>query len=325
MKRILLIILFSLTAILAFGQAKKPTIMVVPSDGWCVRNGFTTEYDNMGTIVSVPDYSAAFVNNEELRTMISAMANFMAQNDFPIQSLEQELNRIKNESAEMAMMTGKNEGGEISESPIERLRRTAKADIILNLDYKVNRMGPRKQIEFNLQAIDAYSSKIISGNTGISSPVSTSTPVTPILEEAVLSFKDAFLASLQNHFDDLFENGREISVTLLRYDSCPIDFEEEYIVNDYDVELADIIDAWFADKSLNGRYSMDSKSANRMRFNQVRIPLFAVNPINGRETAIDANGFVRDLVRMLRKEPYNLVVGSSPKGLGEVWITIGDK
>ena len=317
--------LMAACCITAFGQAKKPTIMVVPSDSWCNRNGYMTDYDNMGTIVSVPDYSSAFMNDDELRTMISAMADFMAQNSFPIQSLEQELNRIKNESAEMAMMTGKNEGGEVSETPIERLRRTAKADIILNLDYKITKMGPRRQIEFNLQAIDAYSSKIISGNTGTSSPVSTSTPVTSILEEAVLSFKDHFLASLQSHFDDLFANGREVSITLLRYDSCPIDFEEEYVINDYDVELADIIDAWFADNAVNGRYSMDSKSANRMRFTQVRIPLFAVNPINGKESAIDANGFVRDLVRMLRREPYNLGVGSTPKGLGEVWITIGDK
>ena len=155
--------LMAACCITAFGQAKKPTIMVVPSDSWCNRNGYMTDYDNMGTIVSVPDYSSAFMNDDELRTMISAMADFMAQNSFPIQSLEQELNRIKNESAEMAMMTGKNEGGEVSETPIERLRRTAKADIILNLDYKITKMGPRRQIEFNLQAIDAYSSKIISG------------------------------------------------------------------------------------------------------------------------------------------------------------------
>ena len=88
-------------------------------------------------------------------------------------------------------------------------------------------VGPRRQIEFNLQAIDAYSSKIISGNTGTSSPVSSATPMTTILEEAVLSFKDNFLAGLQRHFDDLFANGREISVTLLRYDSSPVDFDSE--------------------------------------------------------------------------------------------------
>ena len=324
-KKVLLSVLFVGISLLAFGQAKKPTIMVVPSDSWCHRNGYVTEFNNMGTTITVPDYAKAFVENSEIRTMVSAMADFMAKNEFPIQSLEQELNRLKNESAEMAMMTGKNEGGEIAETPIERLRRTAKADIILNLDYTVNKLGPRQQIEFNLQAIDAYSSKIISGNTGTSSPISTSTPITSILEESVLSFKDNFLAGLQNYFNDLFENGREITVTFFRYDTSPIDFEEEYTVNDYDVELADIIEAWFADNAVAGRFTTDARSANRMRFTQVRIPLYAVNPVNGKETAIDANGFVRGLVNMLKKEPYNIQVGRSPKGLGEVWLTLGDK
>ena len=278
----------------------------------------------MGEVVAVPDYATAFIKNSEIRTLVSAMADFMAKNDFPIQSLEQELNRIKNETAEMSMMTGKNEGGEIAENPIEKLRRTAKADIILNLDYTIHKLGPRQQVEFNLQAIDAYSSKIISGNTGTSSQISTSAPVVSVLEESVLSFKDNFLRGLQNYFDDLFKNGREISVTFMRYDTAPVDFEEEYEINGYDVELADIIDAWFADNCVEGRYSNPDRSANRLRFNQVRIPLYSVNPINGKETAIDANGFVRGLVNMLKKE-YGLTVGRSPKGLGEVWLTLGDK
>lgn len=326
MKKIFLlaVVLFSFN-ITTFGQAKKPIIMVVPSDSWFARNNYMMEFDNMGTKVNIPDYDAAFTNNSEIRTLVSAMADFMAKNEFPIQSLEQELSRIKNETAEMALMMGKSEGGTIAETPIERLRRSAKADIILNLDYTVKKMGPRQQVEFNLQAIDAYSSKIISGNTGTSSAISTSTPITSVLEESVLSFKDNFLSGLQKYFDDLFENGREISVTLLRYDTCPIDFEEEFNINGDSYELADIIEAWFADKTVEGRFSLDSRSANRLRFNQVRIPLYTTNPINGKETAIDASGFVRDLVSLLKKEPYNLTVGRSPKGLGEVWITIGDK
>ena len=43
----------------AFAQAKKPTLMVVPSDVWCNQNGYTTEYDNQGVLVKVPDYQQA--------------------------------------------------------------------------------------------------------------------------------------------------------------------------------------------------------------------------------------------------------------------------
>jgi hypothetical protein len=326
MKRILILLVALLSInIAAFGQAKKPVIMVVPNDSWCLRNGYVMEFDNMGAKTIIPDYERAFLENSEVKVMISAIADFMAQNDFPIQSLEYELKRLKQESAEMALMMGKNDGGMIVETPIERLRRSAKADIILNLDYTIRKMGPRKQIEYNLEAIDAYTSKIISGNQGTSSEVSTTASNTAVLQESVLSFKDNFIRALENHFNDLFTNGREVTVTLLRYDTCPIDFQEEFEINGMYFELRDIIDAWFSEKSVEGRYSMESSSANRLRFNQVRIPVYAVNPLTGKQTAIDASGFVRDLVNTLKRDPYNLVVGVTPKGLGEVWITIGDK
>ena len=308
-------------SVAGWSQAKKPTIMVVPSDAFCERNGFVQQIQTTGATVSSPDYARAMKENSDIRTLVSAMGDFMAKNDFPIQSLEQELKRLQTEDAELAMMTGKS-GGEIDETPLERLRRSAKADIILDLDYEIHRNGPRKQVSFNLQAIDAYSSKLISGNTGVSSDANV--PMTTLLEECVLSFKDNFLSGLQHYFDDLFANGREVSVTLLRYDNCPIDFEEEFEVNGESYELAEIIEAWMADNTVEGRYTTAAKSANRMRFNQVRIPLYAKN-MNGRDVAIDAEAFVKPLVRMLKKKPYSLTVGSSPRGLGDVWITIGDK
>ncbi|MCR5325406.1 MAG: DUF6175 family protein [Bacteroidales bacterium] len=323
MKKTLLIAALLLACqIIGWSQAKKPTIMVVPADAFCERYGYVQKVNAMGETVTSPDYSRAMKENADIRTLVAAMADFMAKNDFPIQSLEQELKRLQTEDAELAMMTGKNSGAEVDETPLERLRRNAKADIILDLDYEIHRLGPQKQVSFNLQAIDAYSSKIISGNTGVSSVANV--PMTSLLEECVLSFKDNFLSGLQHYFDDLFANGREVSVTLLRYNNCPIDFEEEYEINGESYELAEIIEAWMADNSVEGRFTTAAKSANRMRFNQVRIPLYAQN-MNGRDVAIDAEAFVKPLVRMLKKAPYKLTVGSSPRGLGDVWITIGDK
>ena len=306
--------------VLGWSQAKKPTIMVVPADAFCERNGYVQQIEAMGSVTSSPDYTRAMTENSDIRTLVSAMADFMAKNDFPIQSLEQELKRIQTESAEMAMMTGKS-GSEFAETPLERLRRTAKADIILDLDYEIHRVGPRKQVSFNLQAIDAYSSKIISGNTGVSSD--SNAPLTSLLEECVLSFKDNFLSGLQHYFDDLFMNGREISVTILRYDSCPFDFDEEIVIEGEDYELTEWIEEWFQDNTVSGRFTTTTSSANMMRFNQVRIPLYSQNR-KGRDVAIDADDFVKPLVRALRKQ-LNVPVGATPRGLGDVWITVGDK
>lgn len=325
MKKILLLVAVLLSSITAFGQAKKPVIMVVPSEVWCVRNGYVMEVDDMGTKTIAPDYDRAFLENREIKVMVSTMADFMAKEGFPIQSLEFELKRLKQESAEMSLMTGKYEGGYISETPIERLRRSAKVDIILSLDYNVHKIGPSKQIEFTLDAVDAYTSKIISGNQGTSSVVSSTASNVSVLQESVLSLKDNFIRGLENYFKDLFENGREVTVTLFRYDTCPIDFQEEFEINGMYAELGDIIDLWFSENAVEGRYTMESNSANRMRFTQVRIPLYLVNPLNGKETAIDASGFVKGLATFLKRDPYNLTVGITPKGLGEVLITIGDK
>lgn len=323
MKKLILTLLAASVACGVFAQAKKPTIMVVPSDAWCIRNGFIQEFNNQGVVKKIPDYAAAMQNNTDIRTLVSAMGDFMAQQEFPIQSLEQELKRLQSEEAELSVLTGSETGAAIAESPIERIRRTAKADIILDLDFEVRRLGPKRQVSFNLTALDAYTSKIISGNTGVGSS-SSGAAIETLLQEAVLSFKDNFIAGLLRHFDDLFNNGREVIVTLRRFDSSPIDFETEFDYNGQTAELADIIGVWFEENTLNGRFSEAERSTNVLRYNQVRIPLYGKS-LSGREVAIDATAFARPLANMLKKDPYNVVVKTYPKGLGEVWLILGEK
>ena len=43
-----------------FAQAKKPTLMILPSDNWCEQRYFMTEFDNQGTKQKVPNYKQAF-------------------------------------------------------------------------------------------------------------------------------------------------------------------------------------------------------------------------------------------------------------------------
>ena len=52
MKKIyLLLIAVCLTSSISkvFGQAKKPTLMILPSDNWCEQRYFNTEFNNQGT------------------------------------------------------------------------------------------------------------------------------------------------------------------------------------------------------------------------------------------------------------------------------------
>ena len=87
----------------------------------------------------------------------------MADRGFPLKDLQQTVKSISNLSAEDRLITSKKSGASITESPLDRLRRTAKADIILEIDWTVNTVGPKSSITYNLRAIDAYSNKQVAG------------------------------------------------------------------------------------------------------------------------------------------------------------------
>ena len=52
-------------SIFSYSQVKKPTLMILPSDNWCVQRFFITEFDNQGTKIKVPNYKQAFQEDAE--------------------------------------------------------------------------------------------------------------------------------------------------------------------------------------------------------------------------------------------------------------------
>ena len=87
MKRILLLLSYVLVALSAMSQAKKPIIMVVPSDIWCNQNGYVEEIDNQGTTIIVPNYVQAFQNDMDLKLVIAKINDMMAERVFPLKDL----------------------------------------------------------------------------------------------------------------------------------------------------------------------------------------------------------------------------------------------
>ena len=67
MKSKICLTILLLCSMITFAQtAKKPTIMVIPSDHWCSTRYFTTVIENQGKKVTVNDYEAAFREDAEL-------------------------------------------------------------------------------------------------------------------------------------------------------------------------------------------------------------------------------------------------------------------
>ena len=304
-----------------FGQAKKPTIMVVPSERYCIANGYSMTFDNQGTQTVLPDYKKALQNDSDLRLAISKMSGIMSDREFPLKDLEQELRNIANESAESSLIMG-SAGGSIVESPIDVLKRTAKADIIMDLDFTVERQGPKKHIKFILNGLDAYTSKNIASSSGAGEP-SSAASVDLLVEEAVLSHMDEFCGRLQAHFDDMFNNGREVKIMVKLFDGADVNLNDEYDYNGTTDELNIFIEDWMADNTVNGRFSISDATENFQRYEQVRIPMFYER--NGRQRAMDTRTFVNNLKKFLSEAPFNLESKVYMRGLGEAWLIIGEK
>ena len=209
MKRIATLLFGIVMPMLAFSQAKKPTLMVVPSDLYCNQHGYMQTFNNQGQTENVPDYKRALQNDPQLLTGITVIGQMMADRGFPLKLMEQELKSLNEESAEDALLTSKS-GSDIAESPVDRLKKKSKSDIILQTTWLVNRTGPKYSLTFNLQGIDAYTNKQIAACQGTGDPTfSAELPV--LIEESIANHLETFTTQLQNHFNDMFENGREIT------------------------------------------------------------------------------------------------------------------
>ncbi len=321
MKKTVITSILILSSILLSGQAKKPTIMVIPSDQYCLSRGYKMSFANQGMTVTLPDYRAAMQNDANLRLVITKMGQMMADRGFPLKDLEAEMRNLMQESAESAMLTSSSSGSEMAESPIDALKRVAKADIILDLDFDIKMQGPSKYIVFNLRGLDAYTAKQVSGVAGAGKPSTAATPEV-LLEEAVLSQMDGFNAGLMRHFDDLFDNGREVKVLVKVFANWGDNLESEFDDGAGTRELSFIIEDWFADNCVKGRFNLSDATENQMRLEQVRIPVMRLQ--GGRERAVDTRSFVSELRRYL-SDKCQIESKLYLRGLGEAWLIMGEK
>ena len=312
MVRFLNCLTFLFFSLLAVPQAKKPTLMVVPSDLYCNQHGYMQTFSNQGQTENVPDYKRALQNDPQLLTGITVIGQMMADRGFPLKLMEQELKSLNEESAEDALLTSKS-GSDIAESPVDRLKKKSKSDIILQVTWLVNRAGPKYSLTFNLQGIDAYTNKQIAACQGTGDPTfSAELPV--LIEESIANHLETFTTQLQNHFNDMFENGREITLRVKKWEDSEFDLESEFD----GTELSDIIEDWVSANTVKGRFNTSDATENYMYFEQVRIPLFEEN-----QRAMDARRWTRGLINKLKTlgVPAKLMM----KGLGQATIVIGGK
>ena len=305
-----------LVPVLSFAKAKKPTIMVIPADVWCSENGYMESFNNQGKFTKVPNYEAAVQENMDLVNAITKIGELMAERGFPLKDLATTIRNINQSTAEDEMTTSRTSGATLAESPLDKLLNRAKADILVELTWKINTIGPKNSVTYTLRGLDAYTGKQVAASQGTGAQ-SFSAEIPVLIEEAALEHIDNFCSQLQAHFDDLVENGREVVVNIRLFDNgSGMTLEDEYGGE----MLMDIIDDWMAQNTVSHRYSLTDATENVMRFEQVRIPLY-----NENGTAMDTRRFVRNLSRYLAKAPFSIDSKILTKGLGRADLVLGEK
>ena len=313
MKKVFIFSIAIMLTTLSFGQAKKPTLMVVPADNWCIANNYVDKINDQGTVKNVPNYKRALQNSSECYNVITKINTLMSDRSFPLKDLSSVLKSMANNTV-MDIVTTSSSGAELAESTLDLIKRNSNADIILELNWQVNTIGPKKSITYSLAAKDSYTDKQIAGAQGTGSP-SFSADLPVLLEEAVVANMDNFCAQLQAHFDDMMENGREVTMEVkVVEDGSGINLASEYEGE----ELTDIIDDWVSDNSVNHRYNLSQGSNNFLKFEQIRIPLFQAN---GRPN--DTRRWTRDLSKFLTTK-YQISSKVDIRGLGKAVLLIGE-
>ena len=291
---------------------KKPTLMILPSDNWCTLRLFTTTFDNQGTKVKVPNYAQAFQEDTELGAVISMLGGILTDYGYSVKDVEQAIRTLDQRQAEDNVTIAKNSGANLAETPLDQLKKQVKADILIQIWWKVNREAGGKSISFTLEAFDSYTNKRIGTSSGTGSASSEIVPV--LLEKAVKKNIDGFDGQMVSFFKDVSKNGREIIINIKRWDDWDEDLESEF-----DGEtILDIIEDWLHENTVNDNYNLSDATENFALFEQVRIPL--VNP-SGR--AIDARNFVSGLQKHLKE--YGIPAKLMIRGLGEATLVLGEQ
>ena len=251
-------------------KAKKPRVVVVPSDRLLKSMNLLTETDDMGATSWVANYEKAFLDND-LQAAMSKFNELMKDRGFEVTSLEQELKLVKNDP----------------NHPIP-------LDIKIEFSYTVKKQGPRSTVMFTLEAFDAYSNKSIASASGTGQPA-IGVDAATLLQEAVINYLDKFNSQLQSTFESYLTSGRESRLTVQVAEGLSLEKEIS------DKTIAQHVEDWLTAHCVQQAFSIDDQNDERMSVSQAMMPLF-----NEQGRAVDARVFYRELAKYLKSLGLNV-------------------
>ena len=312
-------------AALGGGSGMKPTIMIFPSDGWLMDNGFAKFVDNQGVKTLIPDYTSALLD-KNLNIAISTLDKMVSERGYPTVRLAETLKSISGGSALDNAVEGR-DGGAQETSILDELLNVAKADITWKVTWSVETNGIQKWVSYGIDALDSYTNKSI-GVANDDGPKSMGASVGALLRQAVTDKMDGFLARHQDYFKNIAENGREIALDLRRFDSFEYYFNDDVEFKGREMELSSLIRGFVGSIAKDRNFSYNPGESKigitqlRIEMNEEVEDLFGggdpiIEPMNAEKFAKKISSFI--------KKQFGYPSKVTTLGLGKARITIGEK
>lgn len=285
----------------------KPEIMVIPGDQTLMRfRALDRGRDGVER-----DYQKYLLNDRDARSIFSIIQGEFQNQNYPLNDLEQTLKQLDTKAA-----TDVADG--LAKDSKTILMETAAPDIILELDYGTatggdvlhHSNGKDAQASFTLNAIDAYTNKVVA--TVTTPPVSGKSKAEIVKTELVRRLPD-FMDDIQEYFSDLLTRGREVTVRV------NVDADSNISLSDVNAEgdtYSDYIVDYIKSHTVKGAYKLQSNTDDALVFTGVRIKL-----LNDDGTQYGVYDWTRQLARAMRKD-LGVKVQNRAQGLGEVVLTL---
>ena len=315
MKRLFLLFLdVALMFNVSIGQIApvQPSIMVIPSETQMDKLGCLSRINNQGVTIYNPDYRRAFIEDSDLKHVISKIGELFSDRGFNLKDLDYELRAIQQENAEDMALESRNGAG-VSSSVLDNVLANARPDIILELTYEIKSVGgPMRFMYFDIQAKDAYTREQVGAASG-PGPNTMETSVVKLAIEAINTHVGNLQSQMQSYFDGISANGRMIYARIQVFDDAGFDLEEEF--GDNEDELGDIISHWMKKNSMNYSSRITKNTRNEIRFT-VRIPLYDEEGL-----PMSAYEFSKQCASYL-KSRYGIKSTNMTQGIGDARLVI---
>ena len=295
-------------------EQARPTIMVIPGD-LTLQNFkcLKTERAN-GRDYILRDYKNYLLKDDRAKRIISTIQDEFNKQNFPLNDFEQTLKQLDTQEA-----TDMADGFE--KDAKTQLLTVAQPDIILELSYDTSRDKVSmtshnyshkgdKNINFTLNALDAYTNKVVATMTASNIKGESTTET---IQASIKDQMPKFQEDITKYFSDILTRGRDITVRIAVAKGCDVKLTDESIEGD---TYADWIIDFIKTHTVKGAYKLQRNTNNELYFVNCRIRL-----LNEDGTQYGVYDWTRDLQKSLRKN-LGLKCTNKAQGLGEVLISV---